>query len=132
MVNTTFCAVSVHLTKAPFTPSASTDLAALIAAEADFGGYAVQSAAAGGQLIYQDPVSGLWVVELIPAAGTFRFDTVGTTNLPQTVYGYFVTDSTNATLMGCGLLDTPVPLTAAGQGQDLPPQLFRFALNSPF
>lgn len=122
-------ALKVHLSKANFTPSASLTVTSFT--EADFDGYAAKTPTAGTQLFYVDPVSGLRIVELVSPAGNYHFETTGVTNLPQTIFGYYVTDNASAILYGCGLLATPVPLTAINQGLDLPAMQFRFQANSP-
>ncbi len=83
---------------------------------------------------YFDPVAGLWVVEEVAPVGGWHFVTGGTGNLPQTIYGFYLTDTPNppTVLYGSQLLDTPIPLSAAGQGFDIPPPRFNFSPNSPF
>jgi hypothetical protein len=122
-------AMHVHLAKAPFTPSPVLDVTGLV--EADFAGYAIIDPTAGNQLEYYDPITGLVTVELATPVGGWHFQTTGTGQLPQTIYGWYVTDHTDAILYGSGLLATPVPLTASGQGLDLPPLTFAFLNNSP-
>jgi hypothetical protein len=122
-------ALHVHLAQAPFTPTPALDPTTLV--EANFGGYAVLDPTAGAQSVFLDPVTGLRTVELKSPIGGWHFQTTGTTNLPQTIYGWYVTDHTDAVLYGSGLLSTPVPLTAVGQGFDLPSLSFAFSNNSP-
>jgi hypothetical protein len=122
-------ALHVHLAKAAFTPSPALDPATLV--EADFAGYAALDPTAGAQSVYQDPVSGLYTVEMKAPIGGWHFQTTGAGNLPQTIYGWWLTDHTDAVLYGSGLLDTPVPLTISGQGFDLPVLTFAFSNNSP-
>jgi hypothetical protein len=122
-------AMHVHLAKAAFTPSPNLDPATLT--EADFAGYAAIDPTTGTQLIYQDPVTGLITVEIKEPVGGWHFQTTGTGQLPQTIYGWYLTDSTDAVLYGSGLLDTPVPLAISGQGFNLPTLTFAFANNSP-
>lgn len=122
-------ALHIHLAIAAFVPTPQLDPTTLV--EATFAGYAPIDPTAGNQLVYTDPVSGLITVELAAPAGGWHFQTTGTSNLPQTVYGWWVTDHTDAVLYGSGLLDTPVPLTLSGQGFDIPNPKFAFAANSP-
>jgi len=122
-------ALKVHLAKAPFTPAPNLDPTTLV--PADFTGYAALSPPSGSQLVYQDPITGLFTVELKEPAGGWHFQTTAITNLPQNIYGWWVTDNTSATLYGSGLLDTPVPLTASGQGFDLPTLTYAFLNQSP-
>jgi hypothetical protein len=122
-------AVNIHLAQNPFVPSPSLALASLT--EANFTGYAALAGTSGNQNVYQDPLSGLQTVELIPPAGGWHFATTGVSNLPQTIYGWYVTDHLNAVLYGSGLLATPIPLSISGQAFDLPSLLFQFLNTSP-
>jgi hypothetical protein len=122
-------ALHVHLAKNAFVPSPDLPLATLV--EADFGGYAVIDPTAGNQLVYLNPVTNLITVELSQPVGGWHFQTTSTSNLPQTIYGWYVTDHTDAVLYGSGLLDVPIPLTVSGQGFDLPSLVFAFLNNSP-
>jgi hypothetical protein len=122
-------AMNVHLAKAAFTPSPTLD--PLTLTEADFAGYAAISPPAGNQLVYQDPVTGLYTVELKAPLGGYHFQTTGLGQLPQTIFGWWVTDNANAVLYGSGLLPTPIPLSIVGQGFDLPSLVFALLNNSP-
>lgn len=122
-------ALHVHTAKQPFTPSPALDVTTLV--ESDFGGYAPIDPATGVQLVYLDAVTGLITVEMKPPAGGWHFLTTSSSNLPQNVYGWYLTDSTDAILYGSGLLAPPVGLTASGQGFDLPSMTFAFPANSP-
>ena len=122
-------AMHVHLAKQAFTPSRGLDVTTLV--EATFSGYTALQPTAGNQLEYNDPLTALETVELIPPAGGWHFQTTGTTDLPQTIYGWYLTDHTDAVLYGSGLLATPIPLTISGQGFDLPALIFAFLNNSP-
>ena len=119
----------VHLAKQAFTPSTTLDPTTLVSA--DFDGYTALLPTPGPQIEYWDPVSGLYTVEIKEPAGGWHYQCTGPGNLPQTIYGWFVTDSTNTKLYGSGLLDTPVPMTGAGQGLNLPTLQFAFSNNSP-
>jgi len=122
--------VNLHLAKAAFTPSPGLTLGALT--EADFVGYAAKPVSTATQLVYVDPLTGLITIELVSPAGGWTWHTTGTTNLPQTIYGTFLTDHANALLWGSGLLPSPITLTASGQGIALGAQTFAFSNNSPF
>ncbi len=122
-------ALHVHLAKAAFTPTPGLDPTTLN--EADFMGYTVLSPTAGNQLEYVNPGSGLRTIELSPPIGGWHYQTTGTPNLPQTIFGWWVTDHTDAILYGSGLLATAIPLSASGQGIDLPSLTFAFANKSP-
>jgi hypothetical protein len=122
-------ACHVHLAMAPFTPSADLLLAGLT--EADFDGHTALNAGIGPQESYTDPVTGLRIVQLLEPAGGWHWVTSGVTNLPETIYGYYVTDNANAVLYGSALLPTPVTLNAVGQGIDLPYVRLTFLSGSP-
>jgi hypothetical protein len=122
-------ALKIHLSKTAFVPGPGLTVASFT--EADFNGYAALSPTAGNQLVYSDPITGLLTVELVPPAGDWHFQTTGILNLPQTIFGWYVTDNASAVLYGSGLLTPGVPLTAAGQGFDLPSLKFAFLNSSP-
>lgn len=112
----------VHLAKAPFSPTPAMALGALT--EADFGGYAILDGPSAPAAVYLDPLTGYWVIEITAPLGGWHYLTASGVNLPQTIFGAYLTDTTDAVLLGSALLDNPVPLTIAGQGFDLPPQIF--------
>lgn len=56
----------------------------------------------------------------------------GNPGSPETIYGYYVTDNADAVLLGSALLDTPVTISASGQGLDIANIKLRFRTNSPF
>ncbi len=62
-----------------------------------------------------DPLTGDSILSLVPPAGGFRWETTGTTNLPQTIYGVIVTNNAGDELYGSHIFRTPVSLTIAGQ-----------------
>jgi hypothetical protein len=118
----------VHLIKEAFTPSPAINFPPTKVAT--FDGYATLNAASGSQQSFTDPVSGNQIVQLIEPLGGWHWLTTGGTNLPQTIYGYFVTDLADAVTLGCGILDTPVILTATGQAIDI--AQIRITVRNPF
>jgi hypothetical protein len=129
---TTLAAVAVlhlHLAKSPFTPNPGLDIGTLT--EADFDGYGPIDVVAGSQLFFTDPATGLVTVELKSPAGGWHFACTGVTNLPQTIYGFYVTDNADAVLYGAQLLDTPITISASGQAFDVPNPRYNFSNNSP-
>jgi hypothetical protein len=120
----------VKLAVAPFVPSPGLDPTTLT--EASFPGYTALDPTAGTQLSYVDPLDGLRTIEFKEPLGGWHFACTGTPSPPQTVYGWYITDSTGATLLGCGLLPVPVPFTGAGQALNLPTLTFKFSNQSPF
>lgn len=122
-------AMNLHLASAAFVPSL--DLAIGSLTEATFTGYAAIAGVSGTQPTYYDIATGLRVIELKPPSGGWHFACTGSTSLPQTIYGYYLTDHTNAILYGSALLPSPITLTASGQGFDLSPIKFAFSASSP-
>jgi hypothetical protein len=120
----------VHLAMAPFTPSPNVVIGSFT--EATFTGYTPKNVGVGAQQDFYDPVTGLKTIQLLEPAGGWHWQTTGTTNLPQTIYGYYVTDNTDAVVLGCALLDSPVLLTDAGQSVDVGYLRFNFLNTSPF
>lgn len=115
----------IHLASATFTPSLTLTLANLT--EATFPGYAaLVGGGTGTQFNFFDPATGNSVVEVKAPAGGWIFNTSGTTGLPQTVYGYYLTDNGSATLIGSALLPAPVTLNATNQYIEIPPVRFTF------
>lgn len=109
--------VKVHLAQNSFAPSLSLGLASLT--EASFTGYAALLAAVGTQQSFQDPTTGNGIVQLIEPLGGWHWASSAATGLPQTIYGFYVTDNGTATLYGAALFSSPVTLTAQGQGIDV-------------
>jgi len=81
----------------------------------NFDGYAPLAKDAASPSVATDPATGDKIVRIPDPAGGWTWLTTGVTNLPQTVYGYALTDGTGADLYGVTLFDTPVVLTGAGQ-----------------
>jgi hypothetical protein len=82
---------------------------------ADFDGYAaIASPNAAGQVAV-DPVTGDQIVTVNEAAGGWRWETTGLTNLPQTIFGFALTNAAGAVLLAIEALPVPVTLTASGQ-----------------
>lgn len=111
-------APKVHLAMANFAPSLALLLAGLT--EANFVGYAALAAGAtGAQLNWFDPATGNQIVELKSPASGWNWKVTGSTGLPQTIYGYYITDNGNATLYASALLASPIVLTAVSQGLEV-------------
>lgn len=119
--------VKIHLASAAFTPGPTLTLAGLT--EATFQGYAALLAAAGNQMEFLDPTTGNRIVQLQEPAGGWHWGTTGATGLPQTIYGFYVSDNGTVTLYGSQLFPTPIVLTASGQGIDV--GQVRFMLAPP-
>ena len=76
---------------------------------------------------FKDPQTGEWIIQIPEIAGGWHWQTGDTANLPQTVYGYALTNLAEDTLWGTALLDAPVVLNAAAQGVDIGQVRFRFS-----
>lgn len=88
-------------------------------AMADFDGATPKAITAAVRVPSVNPLTGNRQIIMPPPAGGFTFTTTGTTNLPQTIYGYVM--SSDSTTIGTGKLiaavkfETPILLTASGQ-----------------
>lgn len=111
-------ALKVHLAQAAFVPSLGLTIASLT--EATFTGSTALLATIGSALAYTDPLTGNLICELSPPVGGWHWQATNAVGLPQTIYGWWVTDNGNANLWGSRLLPTPVTLSASGQGLDIP------------
>jgi hypothetical protein len=98
--------------------------------EATFDGYAALDCALGTQPEGLDPANNDSLVDILPAAGMFRWETSGVTNLPQTIYGFALLDSTKATLLACERFEDPVTLTAVNQRVEVGTPQLRQQANS--
>jgi hypothetical protein len=107
----------LHLAQAPFTPTPALLIAGLT--EATFQGYAALVCAINAQQVFQDPVSGLQCIQMIEPLGGWHFLSSGVTGLPQTIYGYYLTDSAGVTLYASALFPTPIAVTAFPQAIDV-------------
>jgi hypothetical protein len=121
-------AMHVHLAKANFTPGP--DLTVGDLTEADFTGSAALDAGTGTQQVFVDPVTGQRTIQILEPAGGWHWDCSGGT-LPQTIFGYYLTDNADAVLYAATRLTTPITLTAAGQAVDIPYLRFVFSNTSP-
>jgi len=109
----TVTANKISLVMAAFTPSEDLVFADLTLAT--FDGSTALSAGTGEQQVGNDPLTNEQLVTIKEPAGGWRWETSGVTNLPQTIYGFALSDNTLATLLATALLDTPITLTEAGQ-----------------
>lgn len=120
-------ALHVHLIKAPFVPSAQTDFTTLT--PADFTGYAFIAAGTGTQQKFRDPITGELIVQMKEPAGGWHWAATGGANLPQTIYGWCLTDNADTVTYGSDLLPSPVLMQASGDGVDVDQVRFGFALQ---
>lgn len=117
----------VHLIMAPFTPGPGTDFTTLT--PASFTGSAAKNAASGAQQSFQDAVSSRRIVQLIEPVGGWHWVTTDAVNLPQTIYGFCVTDLGDDVTFGSETFPQPIVLTAAGQAVDIGQVRFTQALT---
>jgi hypothetical protein len=112
------------LLKADFTPDENLVLADVTLA--DFDGYAAKTPTAGAQQVGTDPLTQEQIVTLAEPVGGWRWATTGLTNLPQTIFGFALLDTTSATLFAIQRLAEPLTLTAVGNQVNLGEASFRF------
>lgn len=104
----------IALIMAPFTPSPNLTYADLVLAT--FTGSAPKVVPLGTQQAGIDPVTGQNVITIVEPAGGWRFQATDTVNLPQSIFGFALFDSTGpGPLIATELLAVPVTLTAALQ-----------------
>lgn len=87
--------------------------------EATFTSYGAINCALGPQLTGQDAVTGSELVTLKTPLGGWRWSPTDAVGLPQTVYGWYLSDKNNTIIYGAARIATPLTLTAAGQVVDL-------------
>jgi len=100
-----------------FSPSEAMVLAGLDLAT--FDGSTPIEGVTGTQPTGIDGNTGDVLIYISPPAGGYRWETTGTTNLPQTVYGYALLSNDLGTLLAAARLETPVELTAVNQPVEL-------------
>lgn len=107
----------IALVMAAFTPNEDLTLGDLTLA--DFAGSTPLAGSTGAQLASVDPATDEQLITIKEPLGGWRWVTTALTNLPQTIYGYALVDSTIAAMYGVQALDVPITLTAVGQSIDL-------------
>lgn len=120
--------VALRLAKTAFSESVNLVIGDMD--EADFDGYSALHGASAATQVFIDPVTGLWTLQVREPAGGWHWVTTGLTNLPQTIFGYYLTDSGGTDLWGVHRFSDAeeVLLQIVGQGVDVPSA--RFALNA--
>lgn len=103
----------VVLVKNEFTPGEGAVIGDLTLA--DFDGSAALECGLGTQPEGLDPANADALITFVPPAGGWRWETTGVTNLPQTIYGFALTNEAETTLFACARLPTPITLTAVNQ-----------------
>lgn len=107
----------IALIMAPFTPSETLTFASLTLAT--FDGSTPILVGLGTQPSAYDPLTDDVVISLKPPVGGFRFETTGTTHLPQTIFGFALLNEALDALLAAELLPVPITLTGINQGIDL-------------
>jgi len=123
-------AMHVHLAAAPFLPVLDLDLASLV--EATFTGSTAKNAGTGVQPTFFDVQTGAFLIQLLEPAGGWSWQCTVDPVVPETIYGFFVTDNADAVLLGSMLLPAPVTIVAAGQGLTVPRVTLSFNTTSPY
>jgi len=119
---------NVTLVIANFTPGP--DLAFADLTVATFDGATPLVSPSGAQLAFTDAITGLRVIQMKDPAGGFHWVTTGVTNLPQTVYGFVVTNDDDTITFGAEKFPAPIVLTGTGQGVDIGVIRFTQAANA--
>lgn len=100
------------LVKAPFTPDPALALADLDVA--DFTGSAAKSGGSGACLVVNSPLTSSQGLLGREPAGGLNFVATALTNLPQTIYGYYVYNNNVEELMFTALLPEPIEIQVIG------------------
>jgi len=106
-------ATKIALVKEAFTPDENLAIGDLTLA--DFTGSTPLALGAGTQLAGNDPETGDQRVTMKDPAGGLRWESTNTANLPQTIYGFALTDNAGTGLLATELLPNPLTITEAGQ-----------------
>jgi len=96
---------------------------------ATFGGYAAKVLGAGDPTSGINPATGQWELRMREPVGGIEFTTSGTSNLPQTIYGYAIVSEDGTELFASKKFDTPITLTANQQVIDVPQPKITFSVN---
>lgn len=100
----------VHLFQNDFSPNPAMEVSDFV--EASFGGYDPITVVLGPCPQSNDPATGDSLMDIRPTSGGWLWEVSTTTGIPQTIYGYYVTDEGGSVLLGAERLLTPVTLTA--------------------
>jgi len=129
----TFAAVTamhVHLVAQAFTPApALVDATTLTLAT--FTGSAAKVAGTGTQQVFLDTQTGLLTLQVIEPVGGWTWECTATPGVPETIYGWILTDTADAEILGCALLAAPVEINSAGQGITVDRVRLAFSNNNP-
>jgi len=101
---------NLHLFKNDIVPNQDTAVGDFV--EADFDGYAASAYDAGDWNIGIDPVSGLIIYEPKPGGAVTQWEVSGETNIPQTIYGAYLTNAADTKVVMSRRFSTPITLTS--------------------
>lgn len=119
--------LKVHLAQNSFTPSLTLTLGMVV--EANFGGYAAKNCTPPA-VVYNDPTTGRQVMRVPPPVGGLVWTPNSSTNLPQTIYGAYLTGQNNTNMWGSILFDEPIPLGAPGDLVEMDTPEFLISLGA--
>jgi len=122
-------ALKVFLVISSFVPSLDLVLDDLDLAT--FTGSAAKLATVGEQQVFVDPTTNQEQIQILEPAGGWSWICTADPTLPETVYGWVLTDNAGTGLLGSGLLATPVTIASSGQGLSIPFLRFAFDESSP-
>lgn len=114
----------IALIAAPFTPDENLTLAGLTLAT--FTGSAPKTGATGAQPTGNDPLTGEQVISISPPVGGYIFKCTVAPGVPETIYGYCLTDNAGATLLAMALLPQPITIAAVNDQVDCEVPELRF------
>lgn len=96
-----------------FTPTEDTVVGDL--EPADFDGATPKEVVVGTQPEALDPATKDAIIDILAPAGGFRWETTGTTNLPQTIYGVALMNEAETVLLASEKFDNPVVLNSVNE-----------------
>ncbi len=108
-----------------FNPTLDLTLGDLV--EATFTGSTALNLGTGTQVVYYDSADGLLTILLKDPVGGLHWVCTVDPVSAETIYGVYLTDNADAVLLGAKLFDQPVPISAAGQGIDIPSLTLKFS-----
>ncbi len=123
-------AMHCHLVINSFTPSLSLELADVTLAT--FTGSTPLNAGTGVQPVLLNPLTNQYEIRIKEPAGGWSWICTADPATPETVYGFILTDTADTLLIGSGLVDTPVEISAAGQGLEIGSIKLQFLNSSPY
>ncbi len=120
--------VKIRLATNAFNPTPDNVIADFT--EANFAGYAALLAALGPQQVFFDPTIGAKIIQMVEPLGGWNWVTTGAANLPQSIFGVFMTNNANTVVLGSYRFQAPYVLTGPGQGFNIPQMRFLLSTNA--